>query len=427
MTRAGRPCAIAAVAAALVAFGVLSPGARADQSPPQMPAMPAPAQAQPSLAPFGDNVSLALEKASLRARGASDELIAKIDASPYRYFRLLGPLVSARTCFAFQDFRWRLPSVAVHGDAHLEQFVVTGKTFGMEDFDQAGFGPAIVDLVRYAASIHVACRKVAWKCDADQAVAAYFKAYRDALDRPGAAAAPAIVDRLRRGSPQDAAAWLSWVDSQIHALPADEEALYRRSWTRLVALLTEAQPNRPASEYEIQRLGRIEIGVGSALEKKILARTRGPSDSPADDLILEARLTTRPTGRECVWRPPHGGSLHVILFTSVLGRRMPDIYGFLPQEQDPTAPEWWVQSWESGYRELSLADLESQTDLDELAADAAYQLGGHFWKTFPEPLRQYLRFAQLRAFDLVEERARKLSRELADESVAGWERFRAGT
>ena len=53
----------------------------------------------------------------------------------------------------------RLPSGAVHGDAHLEQFVVTDDDFGLADFDSAGYGPAIVDLVRYAASLHLACRE----------------------------------------------------------------------------------------------------------------------------------------------------------------------------------------------------------------------------------------------------------------------------
>ncbi len=414
-----------ALVAAAVVCGYLSLGAQSASPPPpvQVPAM-LPDQ-NPVPAKFGENVSLAIEKSTLRARGASPELIAKVDASPYRYFRLLGQQVTSRTCFAFQDLRWRLPSVAVHGDAHLEQFVVTRTTYGMEDFDQAGFGPAIVDLVRYAASIHLACRRTGFKCDADRAVAAYFTAYREAIDHPVDAAPPALVERLRQSSPSSGAAWLTWVDSQLRPLPADEEAEYRRSWARFVSLLAEARPDRPAGRYEIQKIGRIETGIGSSLEKKVIVRARGTSDDPADDMVLEGRLTTRPTGNECVWRPPHGGSLHVILFTSVLGRRMPDVFGFMPQEKDVTAPEWWVTEWDPGYRELSIGDLASQSDLEELAIDAAHQLGGHFWKSFPEPLRQYLRFAQLRAFDLVDERARKLAVALADEVMAGWEKFRA--
>jgi hypothetical protein len=412
-----RPRAGILLVTALAACGYLSAGAQGPGAPGQ----------NPRTATFGENVSFAVDRNSLRARGASPELLAKIDASAYRYFRLLGPSFSARTCYAFQDLRWRLPSVAVHGDAHVEQFVVTRSTYGIEDFDQAGFGPAIVDLVRYAASIHVACRKAGFPCDADRAVAAYFTAYRDALDRPPPDRPPAMVQRLRAMSPTDTAAWLSWVDAQIRPLPADDDSQYRRSWARFVTLLAEAQPNRPASRYDIVKLGRVEIGVGSALEKKILVRTRGASDDPMDDLILESRLTSRPTGNECVWRPPHGGSLHVILFTSVIGRRMPEVFGFLPQENDLTAPEWWVQSWEPGYREMSIADLASQADLEELTGAAAHQLAGHFWKSFPEPLRQYLRFAQLHAFDLVQERARTLARDLADEVAREWEKFRAGS
>uniref|UniRef100_UPI003978F2B8 hypothetical protein n=1 Tax=Salmonella sp. SAL4437 TaxID=3159892 RepID=UPI003978F2B8 len=57
----------------------------------------------PPLAPFGENASFAVEKAALRAQGLSPELLARIEASPYRYFRLLGSQVAARTCLAFQD------------------------------------------------------------------------------------------------------------------------------------------------------------------------------------------------------------------------------------------------------------------------------------------------------------------------------------
>jgi hypothetical protein len=277
MTIARHSAAVVFVAA-LAAGGYLSAGAQT----PQMSTtggQAAAAPQSPDTATFGENVTFAVDRNALRARGASPELLARIDANPYRYFRLLGPSFSARTCFAFQDLRWRLPSVAVHGDAHVEQFIVTRSTYGIEDFDQSGFGPAIVDLVRYAASIHVACRRTGFRCDADRAVAAYFTAYREALDHSIPPKVPAIVERLRQTRPADTAAWLAWIDAQIRPLPAEEEAQYRGSWARFVTLLTEARPDYPAPRYEISRLGRVEIGVGSALEKKILVRTRGASDN----------------------------------------------------------------------------------------------------------------------------------------------------
>ncbi|HEY0874964.1 MAG TPA: hypothetical protein VGD94_15935 [Vicinamibacterales bacterium] len=96
----------------------------------------------------------------------------------------------------------------------------------------------------------------------------------------------------------------------------------------------------------------------------------------------------------------------------------------LPNPDGDELPELWIQSWERGYRELSLADVRGQADLDALATDAGSQLAGHFWSTTPEALRGYHRFTQLRAFELTERRARDLARSLAREIVSEWERFR---
>ena len=96
----------------------------------------------------------------------------------------------------------------------------------------------------------------------------------------------------------------------------------------------------------------------------------------------------------------------------------------MPQQADRKAPELWVQSWDRGYRELSAADVQSQAELNELATDAGHQLAGHFWTTFPEPLRGHLRFAQLRAFELSQVRARAAARRYADETIRGWEAFK---
>jgi hypothetical protein len=374
--------------------------------------------------PYAERTGLDLNKTTLRAQGAPPALLEKVSASAFRYFRLLAPQFAARSCYAFRDLRFRLPSVAVHGDAHIEQFVVTADSYGVADFDRAGFGPAVVDLVRYAASIHLACREVKWSCDARQAVAAYFSAYRAALDHPPTRNPPSVVSRLRDAVPQDLRAWLRWADELMRPMPPAEEQAVRQGWWRFVELMKETVPERPEAFYRISHVGTFEMGIGSALEHKTLIRVAGPTDMPDDDVLLEARITATPDGRECVWRPANGGSLHVLMFTELLGQRLPEVFGFLPREGAREAPEFWIQSWERGYRELSLADLRSQTDLTELAIDAGSQLAGHFWTKFPEPLRGYQRFAQLRAFEMTEDRARTLAGELADETVREWDRFR---
>jgi hypothetical protein len=388
---------------------------------------PAPQPASTTVArdapPSDDIFSLRLDKATLRASGASEALIDRIGASAFRYFRALSEPFKHRTCEAFRDLRWRLPSGPVHGDAHLEQFAVTDKDYGLADFDNAGFGPAIVDLVRYAASLHLACRNVKGGCDAEQAVSAYFNAYRAALDHPVARKPPEIVARLRSRLGPEPEAWLQWADDLMQPLdPADEERV-RSGWFRFVALMRETNPERLESFYRIRQLGSLEIGVGSAQEWKMLIRIAGDTDDPRDDVILEARNHSLPEYRGCVWRPT-GGSLNVFLLTSMLDHPLPEVFGVLPNPGGIELPEIWIQSWDRGYRELSLSDVRDQTDLNALAADAGTQLAGHFWSTFPEPLRGHQRFTQLRAFEMTEQRARELARSLSREVVAEWSRFR---
>jgi hypothetical protein len=374
--------------------------------------------------PFGERASFRVNKAALRANGASAELLERAGATAHRYFRLLAREFQARTCYEFRDLRSQLPSAPVHGDAHIEQFVVTDDSYGLADFDRAGFGPAVADLVRYATSIHLACREAQWSCDATQAVAAYFEAYRAALDHPVTRTQPKLVDRVRAAPPRDQQAWLQWADGLTQAMPPAEERALRDGWSRFVELMKETSPERPESFYRITHVGMFHMGIGSALEPKTLIRIAGPTDMPDDDLILEARVTPTPDGRECVSRSANGGSLQIFMFTSLLAHRLPEVFGFLPRDGAGREPELWIQSWDRGYRELSVSDLRSQTDLNELGTDAASQLAGHFWTTFPEPLRAHQRFAQLRAFEMTEKRARDLARRFADETVTEWDRFR---
>jgi hypothetical protein len=370
-----------------------------------------------------DLFSLRLDKARLRQSGASEALLDKIGTSAFRYFRALAEPFKHRTCEAFRDLRWRLPSGAVHGDAHLEQFVVTDDDYGLADFDNAGFGPAIVDLVRYGASLHLACREIPGGCDPEQAVAAYFSAYRTALDHPVPRSRPEIVARLRGRLGPQPEAWLEWAESLMQPLDPAEEKRVRNEWFRFIALMRETNPARPESFYRIRRLGSVEIGLGSALERKMLIRIEGGADDSSDDLILEARSHSLPEYRGCVWRPT-GGSLNVFLLTSLLAHPLPEVFGVLPDPEGVELPEIWIQSWNRGYRELSLSDVRDQADLNALAVDAGTQLAGHFWSTAPAPLRGHQRFTQLRAFEMTEQRARDLARSLAHEVIAEWTRFR---
>jgi uncharacterized protein (DUF2252 family) len=158
--------------------------------------------------------------------------------------------------------------------------VVTDDDFGLADFDNAGYGPAIVDLVRYAASLHLACREVEGGCDPEAAVSAFFDAYRAALDRPVPRSQPAIVARC-------APVWARTGGVAAVGRRPDPAARSGRGGerpTRMVPLRrADARDDPGASRelYRIIRLGSVEIGLGSALERKLLTASRAQPTTPA--------------------------------------------------------------------------------------------------------------------------------------------------
>ncbi len=365
--------------------------------------------------------SFDISRTELREAGAPEDLLRKLEASPLAYFRLLADEYEVRVCETFHFTSGSLPVVAVHGDAHLEQFVVTDHSYGLEDFDRSGFGPSVVDLVRYAASLHVACAAADFECHPDAAVARYLSAYRAALDAPPAKFQPSIVTKLRGKVPRDRAAWLAWADTRMQPFDAATQEAVTERWGVFVELMANVRPDLPADTFRIVTAGNLQMGIGSALERKMLFRVAGPSDAPGDDLIIEAREGAAPDPRGCVWRPSYGESL-ILMFAAVLGRRLPGMHGFVPLLND--SERFWVQEWDEGYVELSVSDVSSQAELEELAADAGGQLAEHLWSNFPRQLLAYQLHAQRQAFDSTREQTIALARDLAGQTLAAWERFR---
>jgi hypothetical protein len=375
-----------------------------------------PAVAQRDLSSFD------LDKKKLRRQKGTERLVQKLETSRFRYFRMLAQPFEHRTCDAFRGQSASLPVTAVHGDAHLEQFVVTAKNYGLEDFDRAGFGPVVVDLVRYAASLHVACSDASWPCDGDAAVDRFMRAYGEALDKQQPdAPQPAVVERLRSKAPRVPSEWLSWGEKLTVPLSPAVDAKARNAWAGLSKTMLEIHDDWPKSMLDIVSIGSLSMGLGSALERKALVRVAGPTPARDDDLLIEVREGGEVETGSCVLRASYGESL-ILMFMSILGRRMPEVHGFVPMPG--SSRRAWVQSWELGYEELSVADVTSQAELEEVAVDAARQLGGHFWTRFPEPVRPVQRHGQLEAFGESRAKVVELAKTWALESNGAWERFR---
>src|SRR5687767_6582823 len=91
-------------------------------------------------------------------RSVPSELIDRLRADPFTYFRFINRRWTDRVCEAFADVT-DVPIVRLHGDAHVEQFALTKDMWGLADFDDSARGPAFVDVVRYLGSIDLAVRQ----------------------------------------------------------------------------------------------------------------------------------------------------------------------------------------------------------------------------------------------------------------------------
>src|SRR5687767_5725717 len=75
---------------------------------------------------------------------ATPELIKRLRADPYDYFRFVNRSWIARVCDDFGRDLEGLPVIRLHGDAHVEQFALTRDAWGLDDFDDSARGPAVV-------------------------------------------------------------------------------------------------------------------------------------------------------------------------------------------------------------------------------------------------------------------------------------------
>ena len=100
------------------------------------------------------------------------------------FFRFVNQAWTQEVCEAFASEYGRLPLARLHGDAHIEQYPVTDGARGLDDFDDSARGPAVVDIVRFLASLELAAVQRGWNSSLPSAVNAFFAGYRRALVDP---------------------------------------------------------------------------------------------------------------------------------------------------------------------------------------------------------------------------------------------------
>ncbi|HBQ17736.1 MAG TPA: hypothetical protein DEF51_43610, partial [Myxococcales bacterium] len=106
------------------------------------------------------------------------ELRTTLRDNPHHYLRYVANRFVGVSCEVANEGA----TVNLHGDPHLEQYVVTSLGRGLSDFDEATIGPVGIDLIRLATSIRIASRMRGW--DSELLWARFVEGYLHALADP---------------------------------------------------------------------------------------------------------------------------------------------------------------------------------------------------------------------------------------------------
>ena len=270
---------------------------------------------------------------------APTELLDRLRADPFTYFRFVNRQWAARVCEAFGDVS-DLPIVRLHGDAHVEQFAFTNDSWGLGDFDDSARGPEFIDIVRFLGSINLATRQRGWRSDRDALWDRFLAGYRAGLSNPTfRPPEPDIVRVLRAATPLTRAAFLAWGESQMQPMG---EAAAKSVVAGMEAFERVVRPERPdlrAGYFAVKHAGWLRMGVGSATTRKVLIRVQGPTDDDDDDELLEAKEGANLEGVACLEDPTTPPALRIVDGTRQLSRLKHDIVAVGPTQLIPAAAD----------------------------------------------------------------------------------------
>jgi hypothetical protein len=362
-----------------------------------------------------------------RAAEAPPEFRARLAASPLAFFRFVNHAWTHAVCDAFTGDAQHLPTARLHGDAHIEQYAVTATAHGLDDFDDSARGPAVVDMVRFLGSLELAAQQRGWLASLPLAIDAFFSGYRQALEVAAYLPPdPAVVRRLRAAQVRSPEAFLAWADSLMQPVAPRELAQLDISWKGVEAFAVRADPEFTPAFLTRKKVGWLQMGIGSALTRKLLIHIEGPSEVPGDDLVLEAKEVVAFERASCVSIPRSSEPFRVVEGLRQMGRfeqrlvvAMPGLTGTRPD-----GVGWWVRGWDRSYRELQVVDLESPEDLREIAHDVGAQLGATNLFDPAGPYTNETRITERLAMVRLESRIRQVAHDLTVELGHAWERAR---
>ena len=385
-----------------------------------------------SAAACGNREQLLADRTALAA--APPELLGKLRADPYNYFRFINHEWTSRVCDVFAGDLAGQPTVQLHGDAHLEQYAYTRSAWGLDDFDDSTRGPALVDIVRFLGSIDLTVRRRGWTHDREQLFDRFVAGYRHGLSDPlHQPPRPAIVDRLQlQQKAPTREAFVAWAETQMEPMSGTVMKGVTAAMVMFAHTVQERRPDLPDAYFRIVRAGWLRMGIGTATAKKVLIRVDGPSTRPEDDVVLEAKAIRALGDLRCLEVPRVRATFRVITGSQQLGRLKHDILVAGPEVpipeltgDGPNLGDWWIRSWEPSYREIGLDDIGSVSELSAIVYDSGAQLGAGSVYLPGEAVDAALQQQSLASLGAIDTRVRREAVNLVEQMLRGWDQLTA--
>jgi hypothetical protein len=348
-------------------------------------------------------------------------LLERIESGPHGYFRFINIAFSRTVCERFASAYRGVPPVNLHGDAHLEQYAVTDLGRGLTDFDDSSKGPAVLDLLRFGVSLHLTLRMYAPETPCRPYFRRFLEGYRAALEDPEVEAPePTWVESIRSDFERDRDEYFAWIDEVMKPIPEPEAEALEAALDDYVTAMLRKHPELEAAFFDVEQVGALEMGIGSALDEKYLLRVRGPTDAPNDDVVLEVKEVRSLDGIPCIEGAKGSDPFRILLAQARLAYKPYAYLGYI----DFRGRKFWIHSWVDNYQELQRENLARNPEaLREVVYDVGVQLGRGHPKIAGE-FEMQLRQAQLKALDENEDALLEAVQTLSDATVQAWLRFK---
>jgi len=355
------------------------------------------------------------------------QLLERLLEDPYVYFRYINTPFAEAVCVRFQEYLGEIPNVNLHGDAHLENYAITGRGRGLTDFDDATIGPMVLDLVRFGVSIHLACRANGWDEKAEEIVDSFLSNYRAALENPDLTIPPPeLAARIRARFTTDRESLLRARQKLMEPL-GQPLKYFQPEYKQYIDQMSVQHPNFPPYFFAIKKAGRLKTGIGSALDEKYLLRVEGATKANEDDLILEIKEARSLRGISCILLSKEN-PLRPIVMQARLGYEPYHYTGVIvvvESEGSRLEKTFWVHEWYDNYHELSIrTSFQTPGDIHDIAADVGVQLGLGHPRNISDSESSGLRSKMVSTVERLQEQIEQAIADLTRQTVAAWHDFR---